>query len=105
MSSENDAEYELALPFVTTTSQGGPHDDDAYVAGFEMGQLDVVLGFQWMQFHTAIIKKESVKQADLIAMHYDFKMEVEHEDGVEATVSFTRVCTCDPKPDDVENLG
>lgn len=37
------AEYDLVMPFVTVTSAGGPHDDDAYVAGFEMGALDACL--------------------------------------------------------------
>lgn len=88
-------EFEMSLPFVTTVSEGGPHDDESYVSGFQMGQLDVILGFPFMQTHVMTIHTSNLRQADLIAMHYDFKMEVETEDDTWATVSFIRVCTCD----------
>lgn len=45
-------EYGLVMPFVTVSSVGGPHDDGAYVAGYEMGALAVrlqmaeLLGFE-----------------------------------------------------------
>lgn len=32
-------EWELLVPFVVTRSQGGPYDDDSYVAGFELGRI------------------------------------------------------------------
>lgn len=92
----HDDETELdVLPFVSLVSNGGPHDDDSFTAGFEMGQLDVILGFQWMQLHSTVIQTANVKQADLIAMHYDFKMEIEGEEDNVTSVTFVRVCTCD----------
>src|SRR5688572_15583154 len=32
-----------AMPFVSVASNGGPHDDDSFVAGFEMGALHALL--------------------------------------------------------------
>ena len=95
MTANDETEYELALPFVSVVSKGGPHDDDSFVAGFEMGQLDVILGTPYLQIHTTSIHTSNVKQADLIAMHYDFKMEAEDEDDTWTTVTFARICTCD----------
>lgn len=36
---EKPAGWELTLPFVVCQSEGGPYDDRAYVAGWEMGML------------------------------------------------------------------
>lgn len=65
--------YALVMPFVTTTDQGGPHDAESYIAGFEMGRLDATLsvmrqlGFRshWTQIHAS-----NRAQADLLAMRY-----------------------------------
>lgn len=38
------AHYNLVMPFVTCTDHGGPHQPDSYVAGWEMGALDLKLG-------------------------------------------------------------
>jgi hypothetical protein len=66
--------YDMVMPFVTVTSKGGPHDDDAYVAGFEMGRLDSELEYTtWPLVRT--IRTENVPQADLIAMRHGFRME------------------------------
>jgi len=102
MTANDETEYDLALPFVSVKSMGGPHDDDSFVAGFEMGQLDIILGTPYLQTHVMTIHLENVKQADLIAMHYDFKMESEPEDDTWTTVTFTRICTCDTHVDDSE---
>jgi hypothetical protein len=40
--SENDQpHYELIMPFVLAKSNGGPYDDDAFQAGWDLGALDV----------------------------------------------------------------
>lgn len=62
------AEYGLVMPFVTTVSHGGPHDDDAYVAGIEMGRLDALLEHQRPRVHDQPIHAANAEQADLIAM-------------------------------------
>lgn len=33
-----------AVPFLPIRSKGGPHDDAAYMAGYEMGAIDILLG-------------------------------------------------------------
>lgn len=64
-------EFSLAMPFVTVQSKGGPHEDNAYTAGYEMGALDmrlraaVALGTKPAE---VCIRRESVLQCDLIAM-------------------------------------
>jgi len=94
MTHDDQTEYEVELPFVSVKSKGGPHDDDSFAAGFEMGTLDVILGTPYLQSHVMTIQTANVKQADLIAMHYDFKMEIDGEEDNWTTVSFLRVCTC-----------
>lgn len=91
---DDQTEFEVALPFVTVKSNGGPHDDESFAAGFEMGALDVILGTPYLQIYSTEIHSTSVRQADLIAMHYDFKMTMDSEDGTRASVTFSRVCTC-----------
>lgn len=92
---DDEVEYELERPFVTVVSNGGPHDDESYVSGFQMGQLDVILGTPWIQMHTFTFHTTSVKQADLIAMHFGFKMEIEQQDDTWTTATFSLICTCD----------
>lgn len=36
-------EYDLVMPFVVCQSKGGLYDDEAYVAGWEAGKLDLML--------------------------------------------------------------
>jgi hypothetical protein len=71
---------EIALPFVTVTSKGGPHDDQAYTCGYEMGYLDATLdalnqsgtATSW----SATIHRENLAQADLVGMQYSLTMRV-----------------------------
>lgn len=72
MNDEADPEYELLMPFVTVTSVGGPHDDAAYTAGFEMGRYDATLATSMDGDRIDTIRTENVPQADLIAMRYGF---------------------------------
>lgn len=71
-----DGGYDLLMPFVVVTSKGGPFDDDAYVAGYEMGELDVMLAAQ-PPFHEATILAANLAQADLIAMRHGYVRTVE----------------------------
>lgn len=71
--------YGLVMPFVTVASKGGPHDDEAYVAGFEMGGLDATLK-ALAPVHALVklpftIHSVSRGQADLIAMKHGFTVE------------------------------
>lgn len=66
--------YALGMPFVTVTSKGGPHEDNAYCAGYEMGLLDarlsLIQGLATSAEYT--IRAENRAQADLIAMRYGY---------------------------------
>lgn len=68
---EEDADYDMVMPFLPVTSKGGPYPDDAYVAGYEMGGLDSHLAHQ-PSFHAATIRTANVEQADLIAMRHGY---------------------------------
>ena len=70
-------EYGLLMPFIATKSNGGTYDDDAYVAGWEMGALEARLSAAG-HFHlpppAAMIHRENVAQADLLAMRHGMVM-------------------------------
>lgn len=74
MADHEDADYGLVMPFVTVASKGGPHDDDAYVAGYEMGKLDVELLTMLDPFEREI-HTENLPQADLLAMRHGWSVE------------------------------
>lgn len=87
-------EFSLVMPFVVTQSHGGPFDDDAYCAGWEMGALDVELRLVRGRRHAVTIRRDNLAQADLIAMKAGWSVteESEPEDSVEwAQVTFARV--------------
>lgn len=75
MSDEGEVEYGLVMPFVTVHSKGGPHEDNAYAAGWEMGVLDETLKAKPV-FHEQIIRTDSTAQADLIAMKNGYRPEI-----------------------------
>ena len=64
-------EYGLLMPFVTVASVGGPHEDEPYAAGYQMGRIDGLLEHGVPGFPLeATIGAENLKQADLIAMRH-----------------------------------
>lgn len=68
---DNEASYELEMPFVAVRSRGGPFDDDAFVAGYQMGLLDAELSGSVFDQGRAI-SAANREQADLIAMRHGF---------------------------------
>lgn len=68
--------FEMVMPFLPVASKGGPHDDDAYCAGWEAGLIDALLadplafGCQHRVIHV-----ENRGQADLIAMRHGWRAE------------------------------
>lgn len=72
--------YELVMPFLPVRSQGGPHDDDAYTAGWEMGKLDATLEYQRPAVLELPIHEANREQADLIAMKWSYRGEVTDAD-------------------------
>lgn len=65
--------YGLVMPFVACASQGGPYDDEAFVAGYTLGAIDMALniiapiGAQYR----AWVKPSHIPQLDLIAMKHN----------------------------------
>lgn len=66
-------ELELVMPFVTVRSKGGPHDDESYSCGWEMGALDELLEHRAPAVHTQLIHAANQPQADLIAMKNGYR--------------------------------
>lgn len=67
--------YSPVMPFTCVTSKGGPYDDDAFTAGFAMGQLWETLADRSV-IHAATIRSSCEEQADLIAMHHGYNVVV-----------------------------
>lgn len=70
-----DDRYELVVPFVVCTSVGGPFDDDAFVAGFQAGQVDQALKTAAVSRAREVsftVNSELVKQLELIGMNHGF---------------------------------
>lgn len=84
---ETEIQSELVMPFVTVTSKGGPHEDEAYVAGWEMGQLDTILELVKPEIRHQPVKTANLAQADLIAMRHNYTLKT---DGVYA-VEWTQI--------------
>jgi hypothetical protein len=61
--------FDLAMPFVTVASQGGPHDDESFCAGWEMGVLSATLEAASLDALPVrrTVRAANVPQADLIA--------------------------------------
>ena len=75
--------HDLVMPFMTCRSKGGPHEDDSYVAGWEMGQLDTFLKEVNPAVHFQNILTENKPQADLIAMNHGYKINfIRHADNI-----------------------
>lgn len=79
--SDDETDYGLVMPFVTT-QDGGPHEAASYVAGFEMGALDAQLAHlavsnMALATFTSGCHAENRPQADLIAMNHGFTIEFE----------------------------
>jgi len=79
--------YELVMPFVACSDQGGPYDPDAFVAGFQAGQIDrslaalkAVGGSEFRVTTYAAL----LPQLDLIAMQHGFQLDSEEPGEPEA---------------------
>jgi hypothetical protein len=74
-------EYGLIMPFVGCQSQGGPYEDDAYVAGYEAGVLDSRLEYEKpLQLHL-MMHIDNLRQLDLIAMRRGYRMMKKESNG------------------------
>ena len=71
----DEEEWALVVPFVVCTSQGGPYDDDSFVAGFQAGQIDQALAVLSVsggdRYHTTV-RTALMPLLELIAMNRGF---------------------------------
>jgi hypothetical protein len=74
VSTPEPAGYGLVMPFVVCASQGGPHEDGAFVSGYECGQLDTLLQQGNPPRHEGYYRTDSIPQIDLIAMRHGYVM-------------------------------
>jgi hypothetical protein len=73
--SDNEDEYSLVMPFVVCASQGGPFDDDSFVAGFTAGTIDSTLRALNIAAQVRwYVPSPLVPQMELIAMHRGWQM-------------------------------
>lgn len=101
------SEYEMRMPFITVTSKGGPHDDDSYVAGWEMGALDRDLRMAALiqAEVTVTMHSENTGQADLIALSHGYVMRaIGHDAGVPEWAEVTFGPAREEEEDDDEAL-
>lgn len=77
-----EVEYGLVMPFIVCASKGGPYNDDAYVAGWEAGGLDMALELSPLRPGTIMRLPQAFhagnrSQIDLIAMKHGVTAEFE----------------------------
>ncbi len=77
------------MPFVVCQSQGGPHADGPFVAGYECGYIDALLETTKAPVVERYVHSSNLRQLDLIAMRHGYTVKAEPwEDDPEA---WTRV--------------
>jgi hypothetical protein len=72
--------YSLVMPFVPVASNGGPYDDLAYAAGWEMGALDAALRLKGPVTTTLAVRAANGAQAELIAMRHGYRTRIAPHD-------------------------
>jgi len=84
---------ELPMSFVTLASEGGPHEDSSYLAGWQMGALNALLALDrdHLHVHEQMVYAASREQAELIAVTQGYAVEfTDSEDPAWLSASFTR---------------
>ena len=68
-------EYNLLLPFLPVESKGGPYDDLAFCAGYDVGYLHAQMRLGEEGVITTQVRSALVEQLDLCAMESDWHMQ------------------------------
>lgn len=89
----DEGSYGLVMPFIVCTSQGGPYEDQAFVAGYTAGNLESLLAQEPLHVET-YVPTPLTPQVDLLAMRFGYRFESEpwdeHPDEW-TRVEFTKV--------------
>lgn len=70
----------MLMPFVVCASQGGPFDDGSFVAGYQLGELDMALKIATQTGANQLsgfFPEATAPQLDLIAMSRGFVCEID----------------------------
>lgn len=89
---DDEHEFGLVMPFVNVASLGGRYDDDAYCAGYEVGQIDARLEHERPTILTLPVHVANLEQLDLIAMRRGYALVIAEPEAVEgwAQITLTR---------------
>lgn len=72
-----DGDAEMLVPFTVVQSHGGPFEDKAFQAGYNMGRLEarfLAAEHFGLGLPTVPIERTMLEQIDLLAMHYNITM-------------------------------
>ena len=89
MGEEHEHEYELVMPFVVCRSQGGPYDDEAFVAGCRFRELKFRLEVGRPTTLVTFESPDLIPQLDLLAM--DLGYHIVHIPWPEASEEWEQV--------------
>jgi hypothetical protein len=80
------------MPLVLCHSKGGPYDDEAFLSGWRLGELDATLARPGTSAVSESIRPHERVQADLVAMARGYTMTVDSSSDPEwLGVTFTRL--------------
>ena len=69
-------DFEPVVPFVVVESKGGPYDDQSFVAGYAMGEIDAKLAVAnslgLPRVDLPIVRRALLPQLELHGMRYDY---------------------------------
>lgn len=83
-------DFGLVMPFTVCQSKGGPYEDDAYVAGFEVGRIDARLEHLRPAALSVPVHEGNMPQVDLIAMRHGYTVDADPEADGWVYVTLTR---------------
>jgi hypothetical protein len=81
---------QTVMPFVLCRSNGGPHDDAAFMSGWRLGEIAALLDQPGVSAVADAVRVEEREQADLIAMAYGYAMAIDGTKDGWLSVTFTR---------------
>lgn len=72
----HDHDFGLVVPFQVVTSKGGPYDDEAFVAGYQCGEIDAKLAVAAAgglpEVKLPIVRRALLPQLELHGMRYGY---------------------------------
>jgi hypothetical protein len=92
----NESQCDTVMPFTLCRTNGGPYDDDAFLSGWRLGDIDATLVHPGVSALATSIHPRELGQADLIAMARGYTTTVEPSGDPDwLSVTFTRIAQDD----------